>query len=292
MLISFIIPYHNEPLELLVECLHSVKSLCLDTDEYEVIVVDDGSDVSLQISEENVRVYRQPNAGLSAARNKGLSLAVGQYVQFVDSDDRLVPQAYMQVLDKIRTGIYDYVGFGFSRSGMVVHPGVGIVEYESGVQYLRTSNVRAAAWGYAFRRSALGCVRFHEGILHEDELFTPLLICNLGRMCVIDCRAYYYRVSEGSITTDMSDEHIERRLRDMFFVLTTLDDCSHTNKALVRRVDQFAMDYLFMVWKLTHSFTRLRRESARLRERRLFPLSLKNYTTKYLFFSTVSRWTL
>ena len=40
MLISFIIPYHNEPLELLVECLHSVKSLCLDTDEYEVIVAD------------------------------------------------------------------------------------------------------------------------------------------------------------------------------------------------------------------------------------------------------------
>lgn len=309
MLISFIIPYHNEPVELLEECLHSVQSLCLGTDEYEVVVVDDGSDEPLQISKENVTVYRQENMGLSGARNTGLSMARGQYVQFVDSDDCLIPEAYMHVLDKIRMGIYDYVGFGFSRSQSKLEPITSSSfannkepefgseftankEYESGSEYLLTTNVRAAAWGYAFRRSALGSLRFYEGILHEDELFTPLLISQMGRMCVMECRAYYYRVNEGSITNDMSDVHIEHRLRDMLFVLSSLNECSRTNKALARRVDQFTMDYLYMVWVLTRSFSRLRRESARLREKHLFPLPLKNYTSKYLFFSVVSRWIL
>ena len=61
----------------------------------EIIVVDDGStDDSAAVAEQaGVRVIRQPNAGLGAARNAGLAEAAGEFVLFLDADDELLPDA-------------------------------------------------------------------------------------------------------------------------------------------------------------------------------------------------------
>ena len=66
----------------------------ISDEEYEIIIINDGTrDGSLIIALDfeqkykNIKVYSQENQGLSAARNKGLSLAKGEYVWFIDSDD-------------------------------------------------------------------------------------------------------------------------------------------------------------------------------------------------------------
>jgi glycosyltransferase involved in cell wall biosynthesis len=90
-LISVIIPLYNAE-KYISECITSV--LNQSWPNIEVIVVDDGSkDNSLAVAKsfecDNVKVFSQENKGASAARNKGLAVAKGDYIQFLDADDLL-----------------------------------------------------------------------------------------------------------------------------------------------------------------------------------------------------------
>jgi glycosyltransferase involved in cell wall biosynthesis len=90
--VSVIIPCYNR-VEWLREAIRSV----LDQSEpdLEVIVVDDGSSIDItpwvESDDSRVRLVRQENRGPSAARNRGIELARGAYIAFLDSDDRFLP---------------------------------------------------------------------------------------------------------------------------------------------------------------------------------------------------------
>ena len=109
MKLSVIIPLYN--CERFIErCLDSVLSQRLNGDELEVIVIDDGSsDSSGRIADDYarrhdaVKVYHQFNSGVSAARNRGLEVATGDYIHFLDCDDFLLfNDSYQYLLDVIR----------------------------------------------------------------------------------------------------------------------------------------------------------------------------------------------
>lgn len=90
--VSVIIPAYNEE-KLLPRAIDSVlKQSCLPQ---EVIVVDDGSsDRTAEIAKSyggTIRCYSKPNEGLAAARNTGISIALGEYIAFLDSDDEWLP---------------------------------------------------------------------------------------------------------------------------------------------------------------------------------------------------------
>ena len=89
--ISVIIPVYNAE-KTIRRCLESIMSS--EYEEYEVVVVDDGStDNSASIlfeyanRDRRVKIINQPNSGPAIARNKGLELAEGEIIAFVDSDD-------------------------------------------------------------------------------------------------------------------------------------------------------------------------------------------------------------
>src|SRR5215217_6953375 len=95
--VSVVIPCYNQA-RFLGEAIRSV--LCQGYSDLEIIVVDDGSEdgteeVASGYAKEDprVRLIRQENRGLAAARNRGLAEAGGEYVVFLDSDDRLVSEA-------------------------------------------------------------------------------------------------------------------------------------------------------------------------------------------------------
>lgn len=103
--ISLIIPVYNVE-QYLEQCLNSCLNQDLPIDDFEIIVINDGSkDNSLSIANEfeqkyrNIKVYSQVNQGLSTARNKGLSLAKGEYVWFIDSDDWIKSQSLRKITD-------------------------------------------------------------------------------------------------------------------------------------------------------------------------------------------------
>lgn len=114
-LVSFIVPTYNLPVDMLRESLDSIMDLSLTQEEREIIVVDDGSINSplaaLADVIDQIIYIRQPNKGAAAARNTGLGIAKGRYIQFVDGDDRLVRSGYEHCLDTIRFQDADMVVF-------------------------------------------------------------------------------------------------------------------------------------------------------------------------------------
>ncbi len=99
-LVSVVIPAYNRAW-ILTEAVDSV--LAQDFRDFELIVVDDGSSDNtpeiLASYGSSVRVLKQPNRGVSAARNRGIAAARGQLVAFLDSDDFWLPAKLRQQVD-------------------------------------------------------------------------------------------------------------------------------------------------------------------------------------------------
>lgn len=115
---SIVIPSYNR--KLLV--LKTVESILMqDFKDYEIILVDDGStDGSFELfqgtygSTENIRLLRQENKERGAARNAGFQLAKGRYVEFLDSDDRLLPYHLSTLYHEIQDQNYpDFISTKF-----------------------------------------------------------------------------------------------------------------------------------------------------------------------------------
>lgn len=295
MKISFIITYYNEPPGLLRRCADSILALPLDEGEREIIVIDDGSETPVEedLTARGIRYIRQENGGLSRARNRGLGAAQGDYVQFVDADDALIPATYGLIIEALRRHSPDMIMFRFSRNdeGNAMPRDISMRQTD-GITYLRRHNVWGSACCYVFRRSILDGLRFKPGILHEDELFTPQLLMRAGKLLYTAAAAYLYRRRECTIMHSHDSAHTARRLKDALHVmaeLKTISDAMGDDPPLQRRVSQLAMDHIYNVWSLTHSLGEVRRGLTALHGIGLFPLPLKTYTAKYIVFAIVSR---
>lgn len=292
-LVSFIIAYYNLPTTMLTACIESIVALSLRTSEREIIVVDDGSDVSpaeaLKPFADTVVYLRTPNGGLSHARNNGLRIASGRYIQFVDADDYLLQAAYEHCLDHVRYGKADVIMFDFCRSDEKPQRAFTDTQPVSGTHFMRHNNIHAMACGYLFRQSLLGELRFTPGIVHEDELFTPMLLLRAEQVIATNAKAYFYRRRQGSIVSADTSRHTLRRLNDFHYVIASLHRQADTlpadeRTALERRVAQLTMDYIYNIIVQTRSRHYLDRQLEHLRQEGLFPLPDNGYTMKYTWF--------
>lgn len=105
MQLSIVVPVYNVE-QYIRSCIESIYRQELDENDFEVILVNDGTqDNSFVIIEDiisnhtNITVIEQRNQGLSVARNTGLQHAKGEYVLFVDSDDLLIESTLKPLLD-------------------------------------------------------------------------------------------------------------------------------------------------------------------------------------------------
>lgn len=291
-LISFVIAYYDLPLKLLRQCLDSILALSLQPSEREIIVVDDGSEHSpmneLMAYGDAIHYIRQAHQGLSVARNTGLQMASGTYLQFVDSDDILLKKAYEHCIDLARKHQPEMVVFQLTRQNDSKDT-YKDSEAQSGSNYMRHQNIRGSACGYLFARSILGDLRFPPGIRHEDEEFTPQLLLRAEIIRVTDAKAYLYRHTPDSITTSQDSHQRLSRLEDSRGIIERLNTIADRlprddRMALQRRVAQLTMDYLYNIIRQTGSRQHLEREMEVLRKQGLFPLPDRDYTQKYTWF--------
>lgn len=293
-LITFIVACYNLPAEMICQCLDSIIGLSFSRSEREIIVVDDGSDVSplgqLNTFIEDIVYVRQPNAGLSAARNRGIDMASGQYLQFVDGDDYLLRTAYEHCLGLIRSKLPDIVMFDFTNENEKDKTvDVKNDDLKSGCEYLSQHNLQATACCYLFRRDIIGSLRFTPGIYHEDEEFTPQLLLRAETVFSTNVQAYFYRHRPHSITTEADKRQIIKRLNDSRLVIKKLNLLTDTlppseRKAMQRRVAQLTMDYIYNIIMQTRDRKYLDRKLEDLHAEGLFPLPDHDYTTKYKWF--------
>ena len=291
-LISFIVTCYNLPSQWLCDCLESLFALSLTREEREILLIDDGSTESPlpAISDmlDDLTYIRQSNSGLSVARNLGIEACRGEYIQFVDGDDKLLPSVYEHCLGIVKDKHPDVLVFRLTDKEEQVPPS----EYEGpmeGSEYMRRYNLRASACGYIFRKQTLVNLRFTSGILHEDEEFTPQLFLRAENLYSTQAKAYFYRNRNDSITHENNKEWVRRRLADTQGVLFRLSEKADTlpvadREALQRRIDQLTMDYLYNVIRLTHNGRYLEKCVEELRQKGLYPLPEKDYTQKYKWF--------
>jgi glycosyltransferase involved in cell wall biosynthesis len=292
-LVSFILTYYNQPIQLLCKCIDSILGLSLRPFEREIIVVDDGSMVSpmnglMQYGDEIIYV-RQKNSGLSVARNKGIEMAQGSFLQFVDADDHLIQPPYEHCLDMIRlNSTIDMVMFDFTSSD-TKEADYHDSEVMTGSTYMLKRNIHATACGYLFRKTTLSELRFTPGIWHEDEEFTQQLLIRAEHVCATDAKAYYYYKHKGSITTHDDEESKAKRFDDIRGVLDRLhylcDRVPQIDRvALQRRVAQLTMDYIYQVIVQQRSQKALNACIDELSSKGLFPLPDRDYSQKYKWF--------
>ncbi|WP_283680612.1 glycosyltransferase [Parablautia sp. Marseille-Q6255] len=118
-MITIIIPVYNAEMTI-VRCLDSV--LKQEYTDFEVLIIDDGSTDnsgsicdSYEKKDSRVRVIHQENSGVSASRNLALKLAKGTYIQFLDSDDWITPNAMRLLSSAILANKCDMVICDFYR---------------------------------------------------------------------------------------------------------------------------------------------------------------------------------
>lgn len=122
MLLSIIIPVYNTPIKYIKECIESLIHITLPKDEYEVIMIDDGSTEKKvlhyieSINTESFTLFKKKNGGLSSARNYGISKSKGMYIYPLDSDDKICDEYsfFIDVLkeEKVELLYGNYYVFG------------------------------------------------------------------------------------------------------------------------------------------------------------------------------------
>ena len=217
-LISVIIPVYNVA-DYLKKCVRSV----LDNTyrELEVICVDDGSsDQSGAILDQmastdcRMTVIHQENAGVSAARNRGLIAAKGKYIAFIDSDDYIHPQYFASLLSCMEARDASLVVCGCRKFDETEE--INPVRYRS-IHYKRLSRknffdnaiARNMIWARLYRREDIGKIRFSPEVrISDDTLFNLSVISNIKDITVYatETPMYYYLNRSTSITHHSKDE--------------------------------------------------------------------------------------
>lgn len=199
-LVSVIIPLYNRK-HLIRRC---VESVCNQTyKNLEIIVVDDGSTdepdaVLAELAQDaRVKIIRKTNGGVSTARNAGLDAATGTYVQFVDSDDTILPNTTELCVAIMREHKTDCVIFGLSTESSASVPTVKAGEsavFASLREYMASCRGTGGICGPVnklFRRGAVGSVRFPLGIsMGEDMIFNYTCLSHAGRIAFLNAALY------------------------------------------------------------------------------------------------------
>ena len=296
--VSFIIIHNNTPRKLFRECIESIFTLSLSDCEKEIIVVDDGSDICpldyIHEYSNDIIYIRQKSKGSGYAKNIGLDICKGKYIQFINSNDKLIKMSYEHCLDIIRYGEdVDTVIFNLSYNN-AAEPTFNKDINITGIEFMQHNDLRSTTCGYIFRRLLLGKLRFNPYLLHEDEDFTPRLILKAEHIITTDIKACFCRndISK-NITGDDKRNNI-KQLNDteqiIFDLANLANNLQHRERiALQRKINKLTMDYICDIVSLTHSKKQLEQRIAILEAKGLFPLPQKGNALKYRFIRQLTR---
>lgn len=220
-LVSVIVPVHNGQ-DYLGKCIDSIAAQTYHT--LEIIVVNDGSsDDTAQVCEKlrnkyaGVSIITLPDIGVAAARNRAIEQAKGEYITFVDADDRLRPDMLERLYDSLQSTGSDVAGCRFvtwstqteweSAAGRQINRESDEGAAETAKQfdsyhYLTDSILEdnCRCWSKLYRRSVIGTVRFREELtIGEDMLFLVDLLHNIKKAVELEYKGYGYYQNPGGL---------------------------------------------------------------------------------------------
>lgn len=261
--ISIIIPCYNVE-KYIKECLDSI--LMQELKEFEIICINDGStDNTLEILNSykekysNIKIINQSNKGLSTARNVGMKYAEGKYIYFVDADDFLSnDKALALIYNEAEKNKLDVLFFSFEnftddeemkekfkkhflnkkRNEVLdeVLTGKEMLDY-----FINTNQYYVTVWIQLVRKEFLlsNEIKFCDGIIYEDNLYTLELLLTATRVKCIDNILYKKRIREGSIVTSKQSYD---SIKSLLYTVIKMNDVISNNEPDTKTVDNIIIE--------------------------------------------------
>lgn len=259
MLVSIIIPIYNVE-NYIEECLESVYQQIYP--HIEVILVNDRTpDHSMEIANTIVAKYQdkfpttiinhEQNKGLSEARNSGMKIAKGEYIYFIDSDDRITHNAIELLANvvfqhkdiEIVEGEYTRESETNSKTLVCKKPTFDIYEGNESRNFFLSSHY---VWNTLFKSSFIQqhSIHFISGILYEDVPFRCSIDKHLSKMGKLQDITYFYRNNKESICNKLTPKHFESRIQ----VLQIIENQISASKTNQTALNNLFCTYSFIFW--------------------------------------------
>lgn len=283
MKLSIIVPVYNSE-DTLKKCIDSLLEQTLV--EKEIILINDGSkDNSLSIIEDyskkykNIVVLNQDNSGQGMARNRGLKIARGEYITFVDSDDYISgAKSYEKLLNVCKSKNLDLLIFNYCMQNS--NDSKKVVDFETEIIYSRkqilekfllTNEVEGFSCNKIFKKNIIdeNKIIFLENQKFEDIPFVVDYIINSNRIAFDNNIIYHYVYNPLSTTRKINLKVLQDEIKSMDIVLNKIK--------ITKLVDsEYLLQYAEKRIKLykKYRFKNLLRRKLNLRDYRII---CKNY---------------
>ena len=230
--VSVIVPVYNTA-EYLKKCIESITKQSLT--EIEIIILndrspDDSEDIILGLAEKDNRIkyLKHDNIGLGMTRNRGIKVALGEYLAFVDSDDFIEPDMLGKMYEKVKAENLDvavcetyindasrqYVRKKFKSYGTINLKKYDIMKFLKETFF--SNSYRYCAWDKIYRTSFIveNGIEFGDNrkIYAEDAYFQFHILTSKPSIGFIDKPLCHYVQREGSITDSVRQSYITRHM--------------------------------------------------------------------------------
>ena len=250
-LISLIIPVYKVE-KYLEKCIQSVINQTYEN--LQIILVDDGSpDNCGKICDEyakkdhRIEVIHKSNGGLSDARNKGLEIAKGEYIGFVDSDDYIEADMYEVLYNLLKQYNADVSICNFYTVSQgkisIKNADNGINEYNR-IKILKEilldKNIQSYAWNKLYKKELFDEIKYPVGKKYEDIGTTFYLLEKCNKVVVIGKPEYYYINRQDSIVNNVTEttitDYIELIMQRYDYIEENIKELSSYNKDYLKRI--------------------------------------------------------
>lgn len=317
MKLSVIIPLYNSE-KYISSCLYSLLDQDLSQKDYEIIIINDGSkDRSLEIVKKyaltnpNIKIHSQKNSGASIARNKGISIAKGEFLYFVDSDDYIASN----VLKKLVGYLNDEIDILAFKTIQTLKTNLRVSNIESlnhfsdktisGLTFILKYGYKDAVGWFFVRKQFLvkNNLLYLEGKKLEDVSFNLELFTVVKKLLFLPIDVYRYVQRPNSIMTKKGSNHQREIILDYERIVSEFENkimgYSTQNPEVSKKLIWKQVIYHFFLFvrilRSDLSIKEIDKKIKRYKERGLYPLKYYSenlkvnviifiFNHKYLFY--------
>jgi glycosyltransferase involved in cell wall biosynthesis len=302
MKLSIIIPNYNDA-KFIPQCLDSLINQKLNSDEFEIIIVNDGStDNSLEViqdyakkhSEYKIKIIDKENGGISVARNTAMQVTKGKYIYFVDSDDYIAANTLHIALENIEKYDLDILTFDCLNTASYEHKESRNIEsintklkVTDGLTYIANKNYHNAVWSYIVNKGFLTNTKleFITNLTLEDCVFTPNLFLKAQNMAHLNIDVYrYLQLNTNSVMRNNNHDNLNKNIKSHIIIMAELnklidsiDGKKSTDKKAIDRFKNRQQTLLFFLIsklvKTNYPFNELKTAISSFEELGAYPLN-------------------
>ena len=219
-LVSVIVPVYNTENKL-KKCINSVTNSSYTN--LEIIIVDDGSEEKtallcnqLKQQDKRIKVIHQKNKGVSCARNKGIDIAKGEYITFVDADDYIDEKMIKVLLTNLRKYDADISMCKYNEiyrdKKICINKVSEIIKIQEVpdvlIDFFEKNEIGWNVWGKMYKREIVGTTRFLEGKRTAEDMYFLYRVLKKTKRLVIKENALYNYVKWD--TSTMNSKNIDK----------------------------------------------------------------------------------